>query len=208
MANNLPSGWKKMTQNRLDYLKEYDRIQNLQLTTSRSMDIKIPLYVRQRDIKRLQGITQKTIMEQGRELPRQSDRVMDTVQEMVETFNFNILKGELSQIAPNTHTSPFLQAQQSGRIIEVRTILENAINESGADEVARRLNDRSARRLVELVQNAIYPSNEDESMNAVIEFATLVKGRPLTISEMEELTRSHEESFYQVGQGLDEDEDI
>ena len=195
MANTLPFGWKKLTPNRKAYLRQVERIREIEARTGKTIDIKTPQYIRKKDIQKLGKVRTEDVMSKGREMPNQEGVVLNHLQEMIDTLNINSLQDVLNEELSTEHISEHMQTTQSMRQSILKEILEEQIKKDGEEAVARRLNDRSSRRLVELAQNAIFPSDEDLAVASMIEFANLIKGEVMSVAEAEILESQYEEAF-------------
>lgn len=198
MADNLPFGWKKLTANRREFLMQLERIQELEARTGKSMELKTPQYVRKRDIAKLSKIRARDVAKKGKEMPTQQGVVLGNLQNMIDNLNITSLQDFIYSDLSNDKISEHMQKVQEARQSIIKDILEQQIAEDGEAVVAQRLNDRSARRLVELAQNAILPSDEDLALSSMIEFANLIKGTKMSITEAKALENQYRGAYEQT----------
>lgn len=207
MANNF-HGWTKLTPNRKEYIKEVERIQDIQYRVGKAIDIEFPKQVTKEDIERLKNIKTAYVREYGHEMPRAEDLVEDNIQSYFSTFNYNsaddIFKQEKLETFAKDETT--IERQQA-RFDILKGVWEDAIEREGKKAVAQRLNDRSAKRIVELIENAIYPSEEELANASLLEFVNLVNGGPVSRDKAEYYSSLYEEAFNATGSGHSEDKE-
>lgn len=208
MAKNLPFGWTKLTTNRKEYIKELERIHDIQYRVGKQIDIQTPRVITKQEIEKLKQIRTADVRLYGKEVPRAEDLVDDTIQSYFTTFNYNnaddIFKQEKIETYAKDDTSV---KRQQARFNTLKDVWNDAIAREGKRAVAQRLNDRSAKRIVELIENAIYPSDEELANASLLEFVNLINGGAVSTEQAEYYTHRYEEAYLAVGVGRSEDED-
>lgn len=111
--------------------------------------------------------------------PRESDIILSN---LIDTLNNFVPSGNYSQYMK--------QQKYNDRNIAVGILLD-AIDELGEEKVMN--NIKSSNRLADLIDEILYSSNRDSVKFALVEFATIIRGEPISADENINLTEIQEE---------------
>lgn len=191
-----PFEGKRMTENRVDYLEELSRVHRLEEIEGKTLDIQIPERVTKKDIKKLKDITRAHIRKEGRELPTQREIVLDNVGEEVDVFNLRVVKEYVNTMEPEA-TDTYRRQRQISNINFVRDFLNDAIATQGELVVAQRLENQSAAKLIDIIQGAVYPSDEPNDIRpSQNEFISILYSGPISQEKAAEMEEARERAFY------------
>lgn len=122
---------------------------------------------------RRQSITQQP--QQQINYPSFTDTVLANVEEMI------------AQWEPSYNWSNYWINKKSEDRSRLMQILNDEINAVGREEVAKRLQS-SAADIERIINSVMYGSQEEQTNFALVEFATIIRGRNLSFDESAELT--------------------
>lgn len=204
---------KRPTANQKAFLEEARRIRNIQIRKGKALPFDVtvePERVTKADIERLKKITGKTIDEQGIELPRKSDIVLNNVVEYGNMFNLYIVQDEINGWQPEENWSDYFRRVKEGhRNMAIQILTEGISSGEGFDGigtgktfqagdivVAKRLEEESASQILDMIQTILYSSNEDRVNIELTNFATYVKGASLSAEESKYIQDRMESIYY------------
>lgn len=191
-----PFEGKRMTENRADYLEELNRVHRLEEIEGKTLDIQIPERITKKDIKELKDITRADIRKEGRELPTQREIVLDNVGEEVDVFNLRVVQEYIETMTPGAEDS-YRRQRQISNINFVKDVLNDAIASEGELVVAQRLENQSAAKLIDIIQGAVYPSDEPNDIRpSQNEFISILYSGPISQEKAAEMEEARERAFY------------
>ena len=108
-------------------------------------------------------------------LPRQTDLVLQNIRDLINQFT------------PSSLWSDYWTHKKEADKNKLQALLDNAIAQEGENVVAERL-ENYAGDIERIVNSILYGSDEEQVQFDMVEFATIIKGRSLTLQESSELT--------------------
>lgn len=175
----LPEKPKRITKNKLQNLQDltpnilYENAQYLNPNTG-----KIVTGLEGRTLERQKAAKKGEItkaIKKTKNLPMRSTAVLENIRQIIREWS------------PAPNWSKYWIEQKTRNKNKLELILEETILQDGEQQVAKRLED-NADRIERIVNSILYGSDEEQIQFDLVEFATILKGRPLTLSESADLT--------------------
>lgn len=117
----------------------------------------------------------KQIQNRQISLPTQTDLVLQNIRDLINQFT------------PSSLWSDYWTQKKEDDKNKLQSLLDNAIAQEGEDVVAERLQNYAG-DIERIINSILYGSDEEQVQFDMVEFATIIKGRSLTVQESSELT--------------------
>lgn len=108
-------------------------------------------------------------------LPRETDTVLQNVRDIINQFT------------PSNLWSDYWAQKKEGDKNKLQSLLDTVIAQEGEKVVADRLQNYAG-DIERLLNSILYGSDEEQVQFDMVEFATIIKGRSLTLQESSDLT--------------------
>lgn len=108
-------------------------------------------------------------------LPQQRDSIIQNIRDIINQFT------------PSSLWSDYWRQKKEADRNKLQSLFENTIAQEGENVVAKRLQNYSG-DIERIINSILYGSDEEQVQFDMVEFATIIKGRSLTLEESSELT--------------------
>lgn len=112
---------------------------------------------------------------QKQQLPRQTYLILQNIRDLINQFT------------PSSLWSNYWTQKKEADKNKLQSLLDNAIAQEGESVVAERLQNYAG-DIERIINSILYGSDEEQTQFDLVEFATIIKGRSLTVKESSDLT--------------------